>query len=42
METEELQSKTISYLRFPLTLGVIFIHFNLTNGISLGGGKIWY
>ena len=48
METEELQSKTISYLRFPLTLGVIFIHFNLTNGISLGGAKFgidypeWY
>lgn len=29
MTNDELQSKTISYLRFPLTLGIIFIHFDL-------------
>lgn len=28
---KELQSKVISFLRFPLTVGVVFIHFNLTN-----------
>lgn len=29
MTNEELQSKTIDYLRFPLILGIIFIHFDL-------------
>ena len=29
MTNDELQSQTISYLRFPLTLGIIFIHFDL-------------
>lgn len=28
-------SKTISYLRFPLTVGVVFIHFNLSKGLQL-------
>lgn len=33
MTTDELQSRTISYLRFPLTLGIIFIHFDLIEHI---------
>ena len=33
MTHEELQSCTISYLRFPLTLGIIFIHFDLIEHI---------
>ncbi len=40
MTNDELLSKTISYLRFPLTIGVVFIHFNLAkNGFSLHGVK---
>lgn len=29
MANDELLSKTISFLRFPLTVGVVFIHFNI-------------
>lgn len=29
MTNDQLLSKTISYLRFPLTIGIVFIHFNL-------------
>jgi len=42
MKSDELLSKTINYLRFPLTLGIVFIHFNLAkhnfvlNGVSYG------
>ena len=49
MTNEELLSKTISYLRFPLTVGVVFIHFNLVNeplsihGIIYGNNTpYWY
>lgn len=34
---DELLSKTISYLRFPLTVGVIFIHFDLSIGLDIKG-----
>lgn len=37
MSNEELISKTISYLRFPLCVGVVFIHFNLSDGIAIHG-----
>lgn len=37
MTNDELLSKTISYLRFPLTVGVVFIHFNLANGLNVHG-----
>lgn len=37
MTNEELLSKTISYLRFPLTVGVVFIHFDLSQGLDIGG-----
>ena len=40
MTNDKLLSQTISYLRFPLTVGVVFIHFNLAkNGIPLHGIK---
>lgn len=35
MTNDKLLSQTISYLRFPLTVGVVFIHFNLTKGLTL-------
>lgn len=41
MTNEELQSKCISLLRFPLIVGVIFIHTNnplFINGIDLNAG----
>lgn len=37
MTNDELLSKTISYLRFPLTVGVVFIHFDLSQGLDIGG-----
>ena len=38
MSNEELLSKTIKYLRFPLTVGIILIHSNLARlGISIHG-----
>ena len=38
MTNDELLSKTISFLRFPLTVGVVFIHFNLAKyGLSMHG-----
>lgn len=37
MTNDELLSKTISYLRFPLTVGVVFIHFNLTYCLNIHG-----
>lgn len=39
MTNDELLSKTISYLRFPLTIGVVFIHFNMTKGLNINGVK---
>ncbi len=37
-------SKTIGYLRFPLMVGIVMIHFNIADGFVLhgipyGGGK---
>ena len=37
MTSDQLLSKTISYLRFPLTVGVVFIHFDLSKGLDIGG-----
>lgn len=37
MTNDELLSKTISYLRFPLTVGVVFIHFSLAGGLVIRG-----
>lgn len=49
MTPDELQSKTISFLRFPLTVGVIFIHFDLIehpftyHGVTYGLDRpSWY
>lgn len=39
MTNDELLSKTISYLRFPLTVGVVFIHFSLAKGLNIHGIK---
>lgn len=39
MTNDELLSKTISYLRFPLTVGVVFIHFSLHEGLNIRGIK---
>lgn len=40
MKNDELLSQTISYLRFPLIVGVVFIHYNLAeNGFSIHGVK---
>ncbi len=37
-QNEELTSNIISYLRFPLTIGVVFIHNDLAkNGLSIHG-----
>ncbi len=30
-------SKTISYLRFPLMVGIVWIHFNISDGFALHG-----
>ncbi len=37
MTSDELLSKTISFLRFPLTVGVVFIHFSLVKGLNVQG-----
>lgn len=38
MANDKLLSQTISYLRFPLTVGVVFIHFNLVkDGLPVHG-----
>lgn len=37
MTHDVLLSKTISYLRFPLTVGVVFIHFDLSQGLDIAG-----
>ena len=43
MSNEYLLSKTIKYLRFPLTVGVILIHFNLArDGMLVHGVKYGY
>lgn len=39
MNSNELTSRVISYLRFPLTVAVVFIHFSLTDGLMVHGVK---
>jgi surface polysaccharide O-acyltransferase-like enzyme len=39
MTNDELLSRTISYLRFPLCVGVVFIHFELAKGLAIHGVK---
>ena len=39
MTNDDLLSKTISFLRFPLTVGIVFIHFNLNEGLTIHGIK---
>lgn len=41
MEKEEILSKTISYLRFPLIVGVVFIHNNMSR-INIQGKVITF
>lgn len=37
MDKMKLTSETISILRFPLTVGVVFIHFSLSRGLNIHG-----
>ena len=37
MTSDELLSKTIDYLRFPLCVGIVFAHFNLSKGLEIHG-----
>lgn len=37
MTNDEILSKTINYLRFPLSVGIVFIHFSITGGITIDG-----
>ena len=37
MASDALMSKTINCLRFPLTVGVVFIHFSLSKGLNIHG-----
>lgn len=39
MTNQELLSKTITNLRFPLIVGIVFIHFSLSDGLDMGGEK---
>lgn len=39
MTNDELLSKTISYLRFPLIVLVVFAHFSLNKGLDIHGTK---
>ena len=39
MTNDDLLSRTISFLRFPLTVAVVFIHFSLTDGLMVHGVK---
>ena len=36
-ESNDLTSETINILRFPLTVGVVFIHFSLSKGLNIHG-----
>lgn len=40
MFSEELQSKTINFLRFPLIVGVVFIHTDFSNVVMQGVKQI--
>lgn len=35
-----LESKVISCMRFPMIVGVVFIHCNFSHTIKNGGGRI--
>ena len=37
MTDDTLISKTINSLHFPLTVGVVFIHFCLSKGLNIHG-----
>ena len=37
MTNDELLLRTIRYLRFLLMAGIVFIHFNISGGISFNG-----
>ena len=37
MTNKELLTNTIACLRLPLTVGVVFIHFTMTNGFNYHG-----
>ena len=39
MTNEELQSKTIDFLRFPLIVGVVLIHAHIT-GMTIKGNDV--
>ncbi len=39
MSDDKLLSQTISYLRFPLVVLVVFLHHNVGQGLIVGGGK---
>lgn len=39
MTSDELLSNTIGYLRFPLCVLIVFLHFNLTRGLGIQGIK---
>jgi len=39
MTRDDLLSRTIGMLRFPLTVAVVFIHFSLTDGLMVHGVK---
>ena len=41
MNNKEIISSSINKLKFPLILGVVFIHNQLKNGISISG-QFWY
>jgi fucose 4-O-acetylase-like acetyltransferase len=41
MQADEMQSKTIDYLRFPLIIGVILIH-SYSNSITLNGVSVLF
>ena len=40
MTNDELLSKTISYLRFPLSVAIVFIHFSIAEGINIEGKTV--
>lgn len=37
---DQLLSQTISFLRFPLVVLVVFLHHNVSQGLILGGAKV--
>lgn len=37
MTNDEILSRTISYLRFPLSVAIVFIHYSIAGGIRIDG-----